>query len=249
MMELIIEKADVLKRSIDAIAVLIDEAEFEVSEKGLSLKATDPSQISMVDFEYEKKAFKKFHVDGTLKLGLDLDYLNQVMSRAKPTDEVHLKLDNDDTKMSITFKGSSTRSFSVPLIDISSGELPNPKIEFDATVKMKATVLQDALKDASLLSTHLTLGAKADGFYVRATSSKGELSNETAKDATSMVDFSLKRDCKSMFPLDYLSDMLKAANSETDLTLKLKENAPVELNYHIGEAKLRYFLAPRIETA
>ena len=51
MMELIIEKADVLKRSIDAIAVLIDEAEFEVSEKGLSLKATDPSQISMVDFE------------------------------------------------------------------------------------------------------------------------------------------------------------------------------------------------------
>jgi proliferating cell nuclear antigen len=64
-----------------------------------------------------------------------------------------------------------------------------------------------------------------------------------------MVDFALKRDCKSMFPLDYLSDMLKAANSETDLTLKLKENAPVELNYHIGEAKLRYFLAPRIETA
>ncbi len=249
MMELVIEKADVLKRSIDAIAVLIDEAEFEVSEKGLTLKATDPSQISMVDFEFEKKAFKKFNVDGTVKLGLDLDYLNQIMSRAKPNDEVKLKLDDDSTKLSVSFHGASTRTFSVPLIDISSGELPNPKIDFDATVKLKANVLQDALKDASLLSTHLMLGAKADLFYVKATSSKGELVNETKKDGASLIDVHVKKDCKSMFPLDYLSDMLKAAQSDTELILKLKENAPVELNYKIGDATLRYFLAPRIETA
>ncbi|MEK6902166.1 MAG: hypothetical protein AABX02_01085 [archaeon] len=179
MMELVIERADVLKRSVDAIAVLIDEAEFEVSEKGLSLKATDPSQISMVDFEFEKKAFKKFHVDGVVRLGLDLEYLNQVMSRSKPADEVSLKLDDDSSKLSVTFRGTSTRTFSVPLIDISAGELPNPKIDFDATVKVKATVLQDALKDAGLLSTHLTLGAKQEMFFVKAVSSKGELLNET----------------------------------------------------------------------
>lgn len=249
MMELVIERAEVLKRSVDAIAVLIDEAEFEVSEKGLTLKATDPSQISMVDFEFEKKAFKKFHVDGTVRLGLDLEYLNQVMSRSKPADEVVLKLEDDSSKLSVTFRGTSTRTFSVPLIDISAGELPNPKIEFDATVKVKATVLQDALKDASLLSTHLTLGAKSDQFYVKATSSKGELLNETPKGSDSLPDLSVKKDCSSMFPLDYLSDMLKAAASDTDVTVKIKENAPVEINYKIGEAKMRYFLAPRIESA
>ncbi len=249
MMELVIERADVLKRSVDAIAVLIDEAEFEVSEKGLALKATDPSQISMVDFEFEKKAFKKFHVDGTQRLGLDMEYLNQVMSRSKPMDEVVLKLDDDSSKLSVTFRGTSTRTFSVPLIDISSGELPNPKIEFDAMVKVKAGILQDALKDASLLSTHLTLGAKSDLFFVKAVSSKGELMNETPKGSDSLPDLSVKKDCSSMFPLDYLSDMLKAANSETEVTVKLKENAPVEINYKIGEARMKYFLAPRIESA
>ncbi len=249
MMELVIERADVLKRSVDAIAVLIDEAEFEVSATGLSLKATDPSQISMVDFAFEKNAFKKFHVDGTVRLGLDMEYLNQVMSRSKPADEVVLKLDDDSSKLMITFRGTSTRTFSVPLIDISSGELPNPKIEFDATVKVKASVLQDALKDAGLLSTHLTLGARADSFFVRATSSKGDLMNETHKGSDSLPDLSVKRDCSSMFPLDYLSDMLKSAASDTDVLVKLKENAPVEINYLIGDARMRYFLAPRIESA
>ena len=247
-MHLILERAEVLKKSVDAIAVLIDEAEVEVSEKGMSLKATDPSQISMVDFEYDRKAFKKFSVEGSVRLGLDMDYLNQVMSRSKPSDEVELKLDEATSKLAITFRGSSTRTFSVPLIDISSGELPNPKIEFDATVKVKAGVLQDALKDAGLLSTHLTLGARTDAFFVKATSSKGELMNETKKDSESLPDLSVKKDCRSMFPLDYLSDMLKAASSDTDVVVKIKENAPVELNYFIGDAKLRYFLAPRIET-
>ncbi len=248
MMHLVLERADMLKRSVDAIAVLIDEAEFEVSDKGVSLKATDPSQISMVDFELEKKAFKKFDVDNVVRLGMDLEYLNQVMSRSKPSDEVELKLDDDSSKLSITFRGTSTRTFSVPLIDISGGELPNPKIEFDATVKIKAGLLQDAMKDASLLSTHLTLGAKSDLFFVKAMSSKGELMNETHKGSESLPDLSVKKDCSSMFPLDYLSDMLKAASVDTEVMLKLKENAPVELNYKIGDAKLRYFLAPRIES-
>ncbi|MEK6970634.1 MAG: proliferating cell nuclear antigen (pcna) [archaeon] len=249
MMELVMDRADVLKRSVAAIAVLIDEAEFEVSEKGLTLKATDPSQISMVDFEFEKKAFKKFHVDGSIRLGLDMDYLNQIMSRSKPADEVVLHLDDDSSKLSVTFRGTSTRTFSIPLIDISAGELPNPKIEFDATVRVKAGVIQDALKDAGLLSTHLTLGAKSDSFFVKAVSSKGELMNETPKGSESLPDLSVKKDCSSMFPLDYLSDMLKSAATDADVTVKLKENAPVEINYKIGEARMRYFLAPRIESA
>ena len=59
-MKLVLEKAADFQRSIEAIAVLIDEAEFVIDEKGLALKATDPSQISMVDYLLEKSAFKHF---------------------------------------------------------------------------------------------------------------------------------------------------------------------------------------------
>jgi len=247
-MKLVLEKAADFQKSIEAIAVLIDEAEFVVDEKGLALKATDPSQISMVDFVLEKRAFREFGVEGKLKIGLDMDYLRQVMSRAKAEDQLVLELDEAKSRLNVRFKGTSSRKFNIPLIDISSAELPNPKIEFDASVRILASVLQDALKDASLVSSHVSLGVSGDRFVVKAESSKGNLDSITEKDKKNLIELDSKADSMSMFPLDYLQDMLKAAQSGTEVSIGLKSNAPIELSYSIGEAKIRYFLAPRIES-
>lgn len=250
MVELVFARAEVFKKAIEAISVLIDEAEFKLDEKGLSLKATDPSQISMVDFKMDKSSFKTFSIDAPTRLGLDLNYLNQIMGRAKAGDEMHLLLEEENGRLLLTFKGEkgeSSRHFTIPLIDISSAELPNPKIDFDAEVTIRAGALQDGLKDASLISTHVSLAAANQSFVLDANSSKGSLHNVTKKDQVNVVDIKIKNECKSMFPLDYLSDILKAANSETEVTLKLKSNSPIEAHYMIGDAHMSYFLAPRIE--
>ncbi len=247
-MKLVLEKAGDFQKSIDAIAVLIDEAEFILDENGLALKATDPSQISMVDFFLEKAAFKEFDVKEKAKIGLDLDYLRQIMSRAKADDELTIELDDDQNRLNVSFKGASMRKFNLPLIDISTAELPNPKIEFDVEVKLLASVLQDALKDAALVSSHVSVGVEADKFIVKADSSKGNLDSVTEKDKKYLIELNAKKDAMSMFPLDYLQDMLKAAQSATPIQVNLKANAPIEISYEIGKAKIKYFLAPRIES-
>jgi len=245
-MKLVLTDAQHFKRCVDAIAVLVEEAEFVVSDSGLSLKATDPSQISMVDFFLPKKAFKEFNIAAETKLGLDLNYLSQVMARSKAKEELLLELDEEKSRLKLTFRGTSTRNFSIPLIDISAQELPNPKIEFSAMVKLRSEVLQDALKDAALLSNHLVLGANAEKFFVKTNSSKGELNNECVKEELSALQ--VKEESTSMFPLDYLQNMLKAAGSNDEINLHLKSNAPVKINYKIGQAEITYFLAPRIES-
>ena len=247
-MKLVLEKAADFQKSIEAIAVLIDEAEFVIDENGMVLKATDPSQISMVDFVLEKSAFKEFDAEGKVKIGLDLDYLKQIMSRAKADDELTLELDKSNSRLNVNFKGASARKFNLPLIDISSAELPNPKIEFDAEVKLLAGVLQDALKDASLVSSHVSLGVSGDNFVVKAESSKGNLDSVTEKDKKNLIELNVKGDTMSMFPLDYLQDMLKTAQSTTTVELNMKNNAPIQVSYGIGAARIKYFLAPRIES-
>jgi proliferating cell nuclear antigen len=247
-MELVLKNADVFKKSMEAIAVLIDEAELVISDNGVELKATDPSQISMVDFSLPKKAFTKFESEN-IRLGLDLDYLNQVLSRAQGSDELILSLDEKKSFLTISFKGNATRSFQVPLIDISTNDVPNPRIEFDAELLIAAGFLQSAFKDAALISTHITLGSTDEKFFVKATSSKGNLNEEISQDKTALFEMKVKKECKSMFPLDYLQDMLKAAASDTKVSFFLKSNAPVKVSYSIGEASITYFLAPRIENA
>ena len=61
-MRLILKDATFFKKCVDAIGALVDEAEFILRDDGLFLKATDPSQISMVDFSIEKKAFETFDI-------------------------------------------------------------------------------------------------------------------------------------------------------------------------------------------
>jgi proliferating cell nuclear antigen len=247
-MKLVLEKAGDFQKSVEAIAVLIDEAEFLIDENGLALKATDPSQISMVDFLLEKKDFKEFDSKDKMKIGLDLDYLRQVMSRAKAEDQLTIELDESKSRLNLRFKGTSSRRFNLPLIDISGAELPNPKIEFDADIKILAGVLQDALRDASLVSSHISLGVAENRFVVKAESSKGNLDSVTEKDEKNLIELSAKKDAMSMFPLDYLQDMLKAAQSSTPVLVQVKSNAPIQLSYGIGPAKIKYFLAPRIES-
>ncbi len=247
LMELVLKNADVFKKSMEAIAVLIDEAELVVSSNGLDLKATDPSQISMVDFAMPKSAFSKFDSADT-RLGLDLDYLNQVLSRASAADELVLSVDEKKAFLTVTFKGNAERAFQVPLIDISTSEVPNPRIEFDAELIVSAGFLQSAFKDAALISSHVVMGCSEDKFFVKANSSKGNLNEDVKQNKVTLPEIRVKRECKSMFPLDYLQDMLKAASSDAKVSLYLKSNAPVRVSYPIGEAKINYFLAPRIES-
>lgn len=248
MVELVLENASSFKKCIDAIAVLIDEAEFIIDKDSVRLKATDPSQISMVDFVLEKSAFKHYDVENMTKIGLDLDYLSQVMSRAGSGDELMLSLDEAKSRLIVSFKGASKRSFSVPLIDVSTAELPTPKIEFDSTIKMLAGIFQDGLKDAVLISSHITVGVSGETFFLKANSSKGSVENETSNKEKGIIDFRAAKECASMFPLDYLNDMLKVAASDTEITVYLKANAPIKISYPIGKAEITYFLAPRIET-
>ncbi|MFH1588388.1 MAG: proliferating cell nuclear antigen (pcna) [Candidatus Diapherotrites archaeon] len=243
-MRLELENAGDFKKCIDAISVLIDEAELIVNDKGLELKATDPSQISMVDFVFPKEGFKKFDLKKETRLGLDLDYFSQVMSRTKSDDALVIDLPEGESSLKITFKGGSTRSFSIPLIDVSAGEIPSPKIDFDAVLKLNSRVLGDALKDAQLIATHVLIEVNETQMSVKANSSKGKLENIT--DKKEMQEFKVKADSRAMFPLDYLTDMLKGAG--TELVLSMKSNAPIKLDYEIGKAKITYFLAPRIES-
>lgn len=247
-MKIVFEKASDFQKCIDAISVLIDEAEFLIDENRLSLKATDPSQISMVDFSMEKNCFKEYSVQEKTKIGIDLSYFSQVMGRAKANDSLSLELDEDKSRLNVTFEGASTRHFQIPLIDISSAELPNPKIEFDTELKIKAGLMQDALKDAALISTHVSLGATKEDFFVNANSSKGNLNNKTKKDGKNLLELKTTKETNSMFPLDYLQDMLKAPQSDSEVELKLKTNAPIQIKYCIGPARICYFLAPRIES-
>jgi proliferating cell nuclear antigen len=248
-MILSLENAQSFKRCIEAISVLIDEAEFSINENGLELRATDPSQISMIDFKIDKKAFKHFDVKEDIKLGIDIGYLTQILGRAKKEDSLTLELNPTKSSLNVTFSaGNSKREFSVPLIDISQAQLPSLNIDFDSTIFLNADKAEEALKDAALISSYVIIMSKTDKFVAEANSSKGHLVNEISAKDPAIKEFKVKKESRSMFPLEYLQNMLKAAESKDFVEICMKNNAPIKISYKIDKAEITYYLAPRIET-
>lgn len=241
MFEVSVEDAKFWKSCVDAIVNLIDEGVLEVKADGIYLRAMDPSQIAMVSFFVPKKSFVDYKVEGAGKLGLNFDSLSKFLARAREKEKLKMVL--EENRLGLEFSGEGRRSFKIPLLDLSAGPQKEPKIDYDATVKVNAGQFKEILRDATLVSSHLVLEATEAGFFVDAKGDSADL-NEKAT-----AEMNVKKPARATFPLQFLDDIARACPNDAQITLNLKTNAPVKVEYSIGDALLTYYLAPRIEAA
>lgn len=235
-----------LKYSIDAISNMIDEAGFSVTSEGLRLRAMDPAHVALVDFELKKEAFDKFEVKESLVLGLDLGRFNTILKRAGADDKISLAFDEENNALRIKFKNSSTRTFNLPLIDVPEEELKVPNIDFPSVIEISPSIIDEGIKDAEIISDHVTLKANEQFLYI---SAKGDLGNVEVKVAKEeAIQFETKKECKSMFSIEYLKDMIKASEIADSVKISLGDNVPVKMDFLAPSARLSFLLAPRIES-
>ncbi len=248
MIKLIIKDIKEFHKSIDAIGVLINEGLFTIDKEKIYLRATDPSQISLVDFVMPKDAFEEYVVDmqeaeEKITFGININNLLQILSHSSAEEKLILEIKDDKSSILIELLGKSKRSFSIPLIDVSEQEQPLPKIQYDVTVQIPSDQLMGGIKDATLFSSHLTFKVEDNKLNLETQSSKGKFKQEIEANSDLIISGSK---AKAMYPLDYLQNMIK--NAKSIITLKLKDDMPLELNYTIGSAAIRYFLAPRVDS-
>ena len=123
-MKLVMKDTKFWKSCIGVIADLIEEATFKVTPTGLKMKAMDPSHVALVDFELPSNAFNEFMVDKPITLNINLAEMNKIMARAKLEDELTLEFDSSENRLILTFRGDSTRRFTMSLIDLDETDVP-----------------------------------------------------------------------------------------------------------------------------
>lgn len=247
MIKLIIKDVKEFQKSMDAIGVLINEGLFTIDNEKMFLRATDPGQISLVDFVMPKDSFEQFLVDikngeKNVSFGININNFLQILAHSSSDDKLCLEIKDDKSFILIELIGKSKRSFHIPLIDVSEQEQPLPKIQFDVTVQIPSDQLLAGLKDASLFSSHITIRTENNKLYLETQSSKGKFKQEIEASSSLLISGSK---AKAMYTLDYLQNMIK--NAKSVITFKLKDDMPIEINYTIGSSAIRYFLAPRVD--
>ena len=238
-------RADVLKEVVNVVSTLVDEAKFIVSSDGLMIRAVDPAHIAMVDLKLSKEAFEEFKADDA-EIGLDIDKLSQFLKLAKGDDHVDLKHDEDKRRMNISV-GDITRRMS--LIDTTGMSDPKvPSLNLPAKVSLKVDELVQGIKASETVSDHIALVASPEGFEMTCEGDMDQVQWKKAK--KDLVSLEAPSSVRSLFPLEYFSNMLKAVPAGSEVSMQLGNDYPVKVEFNIagGKGEVRYLLAPRIES-
>jgi len=236
---------DLLKNSINAISLLLNEGIFKLTKTGIELTSMDSANVALVDMKLLASAFKEYNLTEETEAGLSITDLTQVLKRCKSTDQLTISLEDNQFKIEMT--GKVKRSFNLPLLDIRS-ESKTPNLEFPVTIELKTSIIEDGISDAEIVSDALYFEADPDQLTIRAEGDSRRAEMKLDKDNESIKSFKATDHVKSIFPLDYLKKMIKAGSLSEYATIHLGNDYPLKLNFTVvDKIQLGFILAPRIE--
>jgi len=243
-----LEEVGLIQDSMKTVSDLISEGLFQLTEDGVKLIAADPAMVALVDFKIEKDVFEDYELDEESKVGLNLENFYSILRRANSDDTITFEVKEDESKFYIKMENSSTRNFSLPILNLSEDDIPSTdQLDFSVTAELETKVLENAIKDAMVVGDSVTVSADSSELRIASEGDQSNVDFTISGDSPGVMELS-GEEAKSMFSLDYLNSMTGAKKLSSNVELKLGEDFPMRLNFTVPEqARLSFVLAPRIE--
>jgi proliferating cell nuclear antigen len=246
MMKVTIAEPEVLITTFATAAEIIDEGIFKFGKDGISLTAADRAMVAVIDLLISKDAFEEYEVEEEKEVGLNMTNFLSLLKRARGSDKVSLEL--VENRLILTIFNGTKRRFTVPLLQLTREEIPPiDQLEFKATVTLKPEVLEDAIKDASVITDAVTFQATKEYFKISAEGDVSQAELELRQGDEGLVDLQVQENSKAKYPLDYLEKILKAAKISDEVTIKFAHDYPMRIDFkYEGKARISMVVAPRV---
>lgn len=245
MFNAVLSDPKILKDSIDTISQIIDEGIFKIRMDGIEMIAADRAMVAVVDFKLSSEAFEKYTCDKEQAVGVNILSFLTILKRVGNDDKLSISIDN--SKMRLTASGASIRNFEIPLLDISSDNIPPvAQLDFSANALINSDVLVQAIEDADIMadSIMIELSDEKINTFAEGDSSKTELC--LPKGNPSIFELNAKTQARSRYPLDYLKKIMRASKLAERTKIQMSTDYPLKLEFIGDKVKMSFVLAPRV---
>lgn len=236
---------ELLRDSIAALSVIVEEVRLRILTDGIAVKAVDAANVAMVIFDLKASAFDSFEATEG-EIGLDLTKMADILAIADKKTPADLELNEETQKLLIRFSGLT---YTMALLDPATirTEPRIPQLDLPAKVVFKGQDLKKAVKAAEKVSDHIMLSVDENRFCMEA---KGDTDSVRLEmDASELIELKSGDAC-SLFSLDYLANISKPIGRESVVSLSIGRDFPILINFDIaaGNGNVTFLLAPRIES-
>jgi len=243
-MKLTLAEPSYLKESIAIISDLVNEARFKITKDAVELVAMDPANVAMVIFKLLNSAFTEYNVKEPVELAINLNNLKQILRRAKANDMLSLEMDAN--KLKIQLKSNTTRTFSLPIIELEDKDQKIPDLKFPITIILPCEVLNDTVEDAGIVAESLSFEAEAKKFTISAEGDLSQVKIDIKEDDNNKIVAETK--AKAKYSIEYLKKMVGASKLAKTVEIRFNKDYPLRLDYkEMDKVMLSFILAPRVE--
>lgn len=259
MIEATLHQASLLKKIVEAVKELVDEANFDFSETGIRLQAMDKSHVALSFLHLREDGFIDYRCDRSQTLGINLGSFSKILKCAANDDKVQIKASDSAESLELSFESSSgdrVSDFNLKLMDIDIDSVDVPDMEYQATVTMSsqefARIVRDLLSLGDTVSIDVTkMGARfvaaGDDGKASILLKHGSSIDDDGKESMA-TKIHINEPVSHSLALKYLSNFAKAAPLAERVTINLIEEAPVMFEFKISEiGHIRFYLAPQID--
>jgi len=248
--------AALLKKLLEAIKDLLNEASWDCGENGMCLQAMDSSHVALVSVKLEAEGFNEYRCDRNLTLGINLANMSKIMKCAANDDSVTLRTQDEGDTITFLFEstnGERQSEFDIKLMDLDQEHLGIPDTDYSCVITMPSGEFQRICRDMSTIGDAIGITCTKGGVSF---TTKGDLGSGTIRlTQSSSVDkpdesvtIDLREAVNVTYAIKYLNHFTKATALSPTVTLSLSNDVPIVVEYKIEEiGYIRYYLAPKIE--
>jgi proliferating cell nuclear antigen len=240
-------KAGIFKEAVNAIAAITDEATFKFTPSGLTVKAVDENNVSMVDVRLDAKAFDLYISTG-LDLDIFVDRLNAIISEIDDERNIELRYNESTKKLEI-----KEDSFQY-LVFVPDRHLREPvvmDVNFSNHLAVATSYLKKIVDASEAISDYIFLGVCDNKFYAETYNGEDDDSIKLELQSNELLAIEAPVDARTLYTLDYIRDMVEVMSKVQYVKIDLYTDYPVKFTFAINGTgsfgEVIYLLAPRID--
>jgi len=236
---------DTIEDYIEPVSALVDEARLHTTDEEVRIAAVDPANVAMVDTRLRASAFESYQASGET-VGLNLDAFEDVLGLGDSDALLNIALDHQTRKLNLAV-GAIEYTQALINPETIRSEPDIPALELPNTVTLTVDDLAHAVAAADLADHHMRIGVDATDTAVWFEAEGDTDTVTTTYHDDDLLDARIVEETRSLFSLDYLTDIVGAMPDDAEVQLRLGSEMPVKMRYGYseGHATVECVVSPR----
>lgn len=246
------ESLTLIKRILESLSELVEQAEIKVSDRGLSLQVTDLMHVALADVFLSSSMFTRYRCDRDLTIGVQLKTVVKILKGMSVENNGLFKIECDDSATNLTIKNirqGNVLSFKLKLFSFDTEAYNVPEFDFGAEVTIPTEEFMYVPKLVGTFGDFIGMQAedKSITFFQTGGNADASMTLEESSEKEGLK-IEAKESVTQEIAMKYINLISKVAPLCQNVKISLGTNHPVFFDFVISDlAYIRFYIAPKID--